>query len=85
MLSTVAPWSLSNPRPNKDVESRIFWNSRDLVPAVRTARGVIEKGGDERHDALREAVVTDVKRSMGEFTTQSGQVVHKASTHSTGT
>ena len=40
-----ALWSSSNPRPDKDIESRIFWNKWMLVAAVPIARGYIAKKG----------------------------------------
>ncbi len=75
-----ALWSLYNPIPNKDLGGCVFWNNRGLIAAVQVARKDIAKGHAERHEAFREALVTDVKSVKERSRHGVGQVVHKALT-----
>ena len=45
-----ALWSSSSPKPDIDLESRIFWNNRVFVAAIQIARKCIAKGDGERFD-----------------------------------
>ena len=62
-LEIGALWSASNPKPDKALESRVFWNNGKLVAAVQVSPKDVGKGGDERREAFRKAVATGVKKA----------------------
>ena len=76
-LDIGALWSSSNPKPDKALESRVFWNHGKLVAAVQVAPKEVAKGGDDRREALRKAVATGVKKakdSLGTAGTTEAQI-----------
>jgi len=80
-LEIGALWSSSNPKPDKSLESRVFWNNGKLVAAVQVDPKNVAKGGDERREAFRKAVATGIKKvkenigTAGTTETQIGVVV----------
>jgi len=54
---------LSNPKPDKALESHILWNQRKLVAAIQVSPEDIAKGGNERREAFRKAIATGVKKA----------------------
>ena len=62
-LEIGALWTASNPKPDKALESRVFWNSGRLVAAVQVAPKDVAKGGDRRREAYRKAVATGVNKA----------------------
>ena len=77
VLEIGALWSSSNPKPDKALESRVFWNQGTLVAAVQVSPKLTTKGGDERREAFRKAVATGVKKvkeSLGTAGTTGAQI-----------
>jgi hypothetical protein len=80
-LEIGALWSSSNPKPDKALESRVFWNNGKLVAAVQVSPKDAAKGGNERREAFRKAVATGVKKAReslgttGTAETQIGVVI----------
>ena len=80
-LEIGALWASSNPKLDKALESRVFWNNGKLVAAVLVAPKDVAKGGNERREAFRKAVATGVKKARenlgtaGTTETQIGVVV----------
>ncbi len=90
-LEIGALWSSSNPKPDKALESRIFWNNGRLVAAVQVTPKDVAKGGDQRREAFRKAVAIGVKKAKeslgtaGVTETQIGVVVeHPEDAHDAG-
>jgi len=50
-------------RPDKALESRIFCNNGMLVAALQVAPKDVAKGGSERREAFRKAIVTGAKEA----------------------
>jgi len=80
-LEIGALWASSNPKPDKALESRVFWNQGKLVAAVQVSTKDTANGSDGRREAFRKAVATGVKKAKeslgtaGTTETQIGVVV----------
>lgn len=76
-LEIGALWSSSNPKPDKALESRVFWNQGKIVAAVQVSPKDTAKGGEARREAFRKAVATGVgkaKESLGTAGTVEAQI-----------
>jgi hypothetical protein len=56
-------WYSSNPKPDKALESRVFWINGRPVAAVQVAPKDVARGGNERREAFRRAVATGVRKA----------------------